>query len=230
MQEPLQWLSTLNTGEWFSSLPKKLADALIEDARLFALNKGEALFKRGSHGDGIYCVLTGSIRITVVSPDGEEALLALLRPSHWFGEICLFDQAARTHDAWADSDSLLLKVPQNQLHCLLKEHPEYWQDFGRLLSQKVRELFSAVEASALLPATPLLASRILSMAKDLNFQADQDAHIIYISQEQLGLMLSLSRQTINKSLKELESVGAIVRSRGAVTICSAEKLLQLSRK
>ena len=76
----------------------------------------------------------------------------------------------------------------------------------------------------MLPPTARLASRLASMAASYGAYADRRLRVIGVSQEQLGLMLGLSRQTINGSLNDLEKNGAIRRHRGAIEIIDPETL------
>jgi CRP-like cAMP-binding protein len=62
------------------------------------------------------------------------------------------------------------------------------------------------------------------MAASYGAYADRRLRVIGVSQEQLGLMLGLSRQTINGSLNDLEKTGAILPRRGAIEIVDPEKL------
>jgi CRP/FNR family cyclic AMP-dependent transcriptional regulator len=107
---------------------------------------------------------------------------------------------------------------------MLSERPDYWRHFGRLLTQKLRSIFVAMEDIFLLPPTARLARRLLSMAKGYGAWTDHTSRVISISQEQLGLMLSLSRQTVNQSLRELEDAGSIHRHRGSIEIVDLRKL------
>lgn len=220
-----EWTQALRAGGWFASLPPGLAEGLVALATLRRLGAGQRLFARGAPGDGIYCVLRGAIRIAGATRDGNEALLALLEAPQWFGEIALFDSAPRTHDAWAESDAVLLHVAQPDLRAMLDAHPEYWQAFGRLLAQKTRAIFAVVEDGAVLPATARVASRLAAMAGGFGVWNGRSKRFVRVSQGQLGLMLSLSRQTVNQCLKALEAAGAIRRCRGAVEILDADRLL-----
>ena len=227
VQQAHAWTQALRAGGWFASLPAGLAAGLVAQATVRPLAAGQRLFARGEAGDGIYCVLRGAVRITGITRDGSEALLALLEPPQWFGEIALFDNAPRTHDAWAESDALLLHVALPALQAMLDAHPGYWKDFGRLLAQKMRAVFAVVEDSAVLPATARVASRLAAMAGGFGAWHGRSKRFVRVSQGQLGLMLSLSRQTVNGSLKELEAAGTIHRGRGAVEILDVDRLLAL---
>ncbi|ULU23891.1 Crp/Fnr family transcriptional regulator [Dyella terrae] len=226
--QPLRddWERTVRSGAWFAALPVEFATALLADARPLVLASGQRLFARGDAPDGIYCVLRGVVRITGITQGGHEALLAMLEAPQWFGEIALFDGAPRTHDAWAEGECELLRIPQESVLNAVARLPQGWRELGRLLTQKLRMTFLAVEEITLLPATPRVAARLITIASGYGTWSDRSKRIIGVSQEQLGLMLSLSRQTVNQSLRELEVLGAIQRNRGAIEILDIEKLRQ----
>lgn len=98
----------------------------------------------GDSDDGLYCVLGGLVRIGAASASGKEALLAVIEPVNWFGEIALFDNRPRTHDAYAERESDLFHVPRAALAALRERTPAYWHAFGLLLTQKLRLAFDAI--------------------------------------------------------------------------------------
>ena len=79
--------STLDQGQWFRALPDDLREGLLRAALMRTLQPGERLFSRGDPPCGLYAVVQGTMRITGVSHEGKEALLTLIEPPHWFGEI-----------------------------------------------------------------------------------------------------------------------------------------------
>ena len=127
--EMQDWRARLMTGQWFSHLPVPLQDSLLASARLRRLSSGQLLFKRGDPPCGLYAVLEGSVRIGAVNEQGKEALLSLVEPAHWFGEICLFDGQPRTHDAFGVGQCVLLHITQATLLKLLDEQPVYWRNW-----------------------------------------------------------------------------------------------------
>ena len=139
----------LARSAWFRSAPAAMRAPLLEAGRVEHLAPGERLFTRGDSDDGLYCVLDGPMRIGAASSSGKEALLAVIEPVNCFGEIALFDNRARTHDAYAERDSALFHVPCAALGALLERTPEYWHAFGLLLTQKLRLAFDAIEEAAL---------------------------------------------------------------------------------
>lgn len=105
---------------------------------------GDAVFKHGDDGDGLYLILTGAIRISrSVSGVGEEAL-AILKPGMYFGEMSIVDdEVPRSADAIAHEESRLLRLPKDDLRDLMFVDRELayellWR-FVRTLSGRLRD-------------------------------------------------------------------------------------------
>jgi CRP-like cAMP-binding protein len=223
MTDAKPYLACLQDGRWFQTLPAGLRQALCDAAVVRRLPAGQRLFARGDAPCGLYCVVEGAMRVSVVGETGKEALLALVEAPNWFGEICLFDGQPRTHDAYAEGATVLLQVPLAPLQALLAQHPEYWRDFALLMSHKLRITFAVLEELSLLPAAPRLARRLLMIAEGYGESATAKREL-HLPQEQLAAMLSLSRQTTNQILKELEAHGIVRLSYGGIEILDRERL------
>ncbi|MFM0211943.1 Crp/Fnr family transcriptional regulator [Paraburkholderia sediminicola] len=217
----------LERSAWFRSAPAAMQAKLIEAGRVERLAAGERLFTRGDSDDGLYCVLDGLVRIGAASSGGKEALLAIIEPANWFGEIALFDNRPRTHDAYAERDSELFHVPRAALAALLERTPAYWHAFGLLLTQKLRLAFDAIEEAALLPAAPRVARRLLLMAGGYG-EPGALRRVLKVPQEDLAMMLALSRQTINQVLKQFEAQGALKLGYAEIEIADVQKLSALA--
>ncbi|MGF6516356.1 CRP/FNR family cyclic AMP-dependent transcriptional regulator [Pseudomonas sp. BT76 TE3572] len=219
--------SRLDKGQWFSHLPVSLQDSLLAAARVRRLSPGQRLFKRGDPPCGLYAVLEGSVRIGAVSEQGKEALLSLVESPHWFGEICLFDGQPRTHDAFGLGQCVLLHIPQTVLLTLLDEQPAYWRQLALLMSQKLRLTFINLEQLSLMPTAARLAHRLLMIAEGYG-EIDPPRRVLQLPQEQLASMLSLSRQTTNQILQDLQGQGIVNLKYGEIEILDAQRLRKLA--
>jgi CRP-like cAMP-binding protein len=113
-------------------------------AQEMGYKRGEAVFKHGDEGDGLYLIVSGSIRISrTVSGMGEEAL-AILQPGMYFGEMSIVDDdSPRSADAIAHEETRLIKLPKDDLRDLMFVDRELayellWR-FVRTLSGRLRE-------------------------------------------------------------------------------------------
>ncbi|WIE50867.1 Crp/Fnr family transcriptional regulator [Pseudomonas sp. GM17] len=221
------WRERLMSGQWFSRLPVQLQNSLLANARLRSLAPGQRLFQRGDPPCGLYAVLEGTVRIGAVSEEGKEALLSLVEAPHWFGEISLFDGQPRTHDAYAVGPCSLLNVPQAALLELLDEHPQYWRQLALLMSHKLRLTFINLEQLSLMPAPARVANRLLMIARGYG-ETDTTRRVLHLPQEQLALLLSLSRQTTNQILKDLQGQGILKLGYGEIEILDEARLRVLA--
>tara|TARA_R110002126_G_scaffold54341_5_gene147151 strand:- start:1658 stop:2347 length:690 start_codon:yes stop_codon:yes gene_type:complete len=185
---------------WFNSLSETQRQQLLAHVSGCTLAAEQRLFSRGDSFNGIYVLLEGAIMISGVNRNGQQALLTIVEPGDWFGEIALFDLKPRTHDATASVDSTLLHLSAAALQQLLQQ-PLWWRSFGQLLTEKVRLVFQALEDISLQSSQVRLARRLLMLSR-VHQQAD-GRWLIPIQQEQLGQLLSLSRQTVNQQLQLL---------------------------
>jgi CRP/FNR family cyclic AMP-dependent transcriptional regulator len=217
----------LERSAWFRSAPAAMQAQLVDSGRVERLVAGERLFTRGDSDDGLYCVLDGLIRIGAASSSGKEALLAVIEPVNWFGEIALFDNRPRTHNAYAERDAELFHLPRAALSAMLERTPAYWHVFGLLLTQKLRLAFDAIEEAALLPAAQRVARRLLLMAGGYG-ERGALRRTLKVPQEDLAMMLALSRQTINQVLKQFETQGALKLRYAEIEIADVRKLAALA--
>lgn len=210
-------------SHWFAALSASQQQQLLAQAKLVQLGAGQRLFSRGDEFDGIYVLLSGALLIAGVHSSGREALLTIVEAGDWIGEIALFDRKARTHDATASVACQLLQLNHSALQQLVQQDPLWWQRFGQLLTEKMRLVFQALEDMSLLPASVRLARRLLMLCR---LHQQDERYLIPVQQEQLGQLLSLSRQTINQLLQQLVASGVIRTSYGEIEVLDLKLLKQ----
>ena len=224
-----QHMALLQKNRWFSGLPADAISEMVGMARLRRLDDGQLLHAQGDLPDGLYGVSKGAIRISNTGADGREALLTVLAPGQWFGEISLFDGLPRTHDAHAMGSTELLIIPRRDFHQLLERRPELYPHFMQLLCKRLRQSFNMLEDSALLPLPARLAKRLLMHAQYYGELGPAGERMsIQLSQETLGLMLNSSRQSINRLLKQFEQAGWVSTHYSQIVILDEEALTRVA--
>ena len=83
---------------------------------------------------------------------------------------------------------------------------------------KVRLLYATMEELAMLPASALLAQRLVHIAEGYGGWTDRVARVVELSQEQLATMCAISRQTVNRVLNDLEQLKLVRRAYAGIEI------------
>src|SRR4029450_739048 len=222
-------LAVLKSSEWFAALEPAFQQAVLASSRVRLLAAGNAVFHRGDPCDGIYCILSGAVRFGAVAPSGRESMVALIEAPAWFGEIALFDGGLLPPDAWAAVPSTLLHVPLRHLTRMLASDPGTWQHLGRLLVRKLRVALALLEDMALEPPKVRLARCLINLLEGYGRRKATPTYRVRVSQERLGMMLSLSRQTVNELLQQMEQASIIQCERGGLRILDPGRLREAAR-
>jgi len=221
---PPQLQQALRSDAWFDGAPAVLQDMLLTRGRLIELAHGERLFGRGDEAEGLCCVTAGALRVGSLQADGTESLLAYVVPYQWFGEISLIDGQPRTHDALADGETTVLVVAHAVLQDWLHAHPAHWQHVAQLACMKLRLLFTVLEDIAHLPIEARLAKRLWMVAHGYGARSGEPRRQIRLPQEQLALMMGVTRQSVNKALRALEARGWLSLRYGAIELLDLDAL------
>lgn len=223
----LDYLELFRSGSWFRATPADFQERLLRLGVLRTLKTGQHLFSRGNLPSGLYGVVDGAIRLRSLGASGREALLKFLEPPSWCGEISLFDGLPSIHDAIADAPSVVVHVPHAPLAALLAEQPGYWFEFGRLMAQHMRLTLLSIDEVAHEAAPIRLARRLLLIAQNYGDLHAHSSRVIEVRQEELAMMLTISRQTTNQILKQLEAQGIVGLRYGEIEILDLEKLREV---
>ena len=210
--------ATMLADSWFRSCDGALQDALLAHGRHCMLEPGEHLFAQGEPGEGLFCVLSGSLTVQSVDADGQVPVLVVLTPCLWFGELSFTDGQPRSHDAVADMPSKVFCVPREPLLAWLEGHPRHWREIAALAVGKLRIVYRVIDEEMRRPLTQRIARRLWLALHGWGWRRENPVHSVRWSQEQLACMLGNGRSSVNKSLRELEGCGAIRLRYGAIEV------------
>lgn len=229
MLPALVTLRLLQVNPWFAGLAPGLQRALVSHSEVRQLRPGEMLFRQGDEvpvGEGAFFgLLSGRVKTSSLRDDGHEAILAVLEAGNWFGEISLFDQRPRTHDATAMGPVAVLAVPALAFESLMRDEA-FSRAMCQLLAGRVRSLYGMVEDATLRSTRARVARRLLLLAHGDATRADTARRVVTVSQDVLAMMLGMTRQTLSKELKALALQGAVVMGYGRIEILSMPELIQ----
>jgi len=185
-------------------------DALIAHARKVSYKSGTPIYLKGTPGSSMMAVLDGTVRISVVGPDGREIVLASIGPGDMVGEVAFLDGGERSADASAATDCEVLVVERRDYLPLLEQNPKVTIRLMAALCQRLRRTSEQVEDLALLSLPERLAKKLLGLAATKGVRTAEGIRIPgRLMQGELGNMLGTSRESINKQLGIWQRAGVL---------------------
>ena len=209
----------------FGTLDEAERRAVADEMREVNLEPSQVIFARGDAGREIYLVVSGRVRISVLTAEGRELSFAHAEPGAIFGEIAMLDGGVRSADATAVNKVSALSLSKPAFKRLMETHPHVADAAVRFLCSRIREADQQLEAIALYPIEGRLARFFLAAAR-AKAPNSEEARItidLPMSQSELALLIGASRPKVNTALSLLETSGALERN-GTRIVCDIEEL------
>jgi len=206
-------------------LPQKVQAALLGVAHRRQLAPGDSLFLKGSMPDALFGVVHGTLRVSVSGASGREAVIAVLKPGHWFGEVSLLVGQERVYDTFATEPTEMAVVAAEDFQHLIASDFHAHLAFSRLVCVRLRQALRWIDDAILSPLPARLARRLLTLSGQ-NPAGQGCAAGIAVSQEDLSMMLGVSRQSVNRQLKMWEGEGILRLEYKHIVLLDGERLSQ----
>ena len=197
-------------------LADPLAEGLSALARPVKLATGEALFHAGDPGNGFYIVFEGSLKVSVVSHEGEEQLLAVLGPGSLVGELALLDGRPRSASVNALKPTQLAFIDKASFDRFAEENPALYRHMLAIVAGRLRLANDVLAARSFLPLSGRVAQTLLQLAESFGKPLDNGRMLIHykLSQANLANMAGAARENVNRVLNDWKRAGTISRISG----------------
>jgi CRP-like cAMP-binding protein len=218
-------LSVLRKHPYFADLEPEAFDQLCRYARHATMKRGATIASKGDPGTSLFAVISGTVKISVSSPDGRNAILNLIGPGEIFGEVALLDGLSRTADATANTNCELFILDRRDLIPFVRSQPALAMKFIELLCAKLRWTSDQVEEVILQNLPGRLASALLRLTE--RHKATLGERTIAITQQEISEMVGMTRESINKQLRAWAARGWVRLEHGAIVVLKADPLQAL---
>ena len=105
----------------FSGLERKDAENLAKYCQVLLLSEGQIIVQQGDLSEDMYVLIKGSLSIRVEDRFGEESEVGTLTKGEVFGEMGVFENAARSASIYAKTESVVLCIPGEGFHKMVEE-------------------------------------------------------------------------------------------------------------
>lgn len=192
--------------------------------------RGDTIFHQGDPGDALHILVSGAVKIALPSTEGEEAIIATLRPGDFFGELALLDGAPRSATAGALEPTETLVLPRAVFRDLLDRDPSLRDALLTGVAAELRRITRHVEELHFLDLAGRLAIRLVRLARDVAEGPGPIRLPWPYTQTELAAMIGGTRQSVNRMLADLVGDGLVVIDRDALVITDVEALARRAER
>jgi CRP/FNR family transcriptional regulator, cyclic AMP receptor protein len=200
--------------------------------RIRRYRKNETIFHQGDPGDSLYIIESGSVKIVLPSPEGQEgAIIATLSRGDFFGELALLDGAPHSATAVAIEPTEALVLRRDRFEELVETEPQLRRALFSGLVTELRRLTGHVEELHFLDLPGRLASRIVRLARESQPDATTDVRLDWpFTQSDLAAMIGGTRQTVNRLLADMTAQDLVRLERDTLIIPDLDRLARTAER
>jgi CRP/FNR family transcriptional regulator, cyclic AMP receptor protein len=177
-------------------------------AKHVSCHQRDLIFSQGEPADSLFFVERGRVKLSVVSQQGKEAIVALVQKGGFFGEACLIGQVRRITTAQAMTDCSLLRFEKTTVLDLLHSNDHFVDGFVSQLVNKSARMEEDIVDHIFNTSEKRLARLLLILA---NYGQDTPPEPIHpkISQETLAEMIGTTRSRVSQFMNKFRKLGYI---------------------
>jgi CRP-like cAMP-binding protein len=188
---PAQFLETTARGRIVSTYPA-----------------GEIIYTQGDDADTVFYIRRGRVKITVLSPSGKEAVIALLKPDEFFGEGCLIEQMQRLSTAVSITECEIMQLDKTEINRALEDEPTFSNMFvSHILARSAKMEEDLIDQ--LFNSTEKRLARALLILANFGREGRPEPIVKGISQEVLAEMIGSTRSRVNQFMNKFRALGFI---------------------
>lgn len=176
---------------------------------------GEFIFHEGAESSFYYQLVSGKVRWVNINEEGKEFIQTIIEPDECFGELPLFDGEPFAANAIADEDSVIIRLHRSTFEQMLKENAELHFEFTRLLAQRLRFKFLILKELANHNPEGSI-STLLNYFKQTQKNICTKCNRIKLTRQQIAGMTGLRVETVIRTMKSMQSKGALQIIKGKV--------------
>lgn len=210
---------------WFADLDAAMQSRLLAVAKERNCRAGQALYRFGDTGRGLFGVIEGWVTVGVAADHGQETLVHAAGPGFWIGDLALLSDRTRLVTISAVSPVRFLFIPAERVEDILAEDAGKLRDFYRLSNVNTSTALRILGMDRVNPADRRLGLRLLHLVENCPTREPW----LPLSQELLAELCAMSLSTAQRALARLTAAGYVKRGYGGMQLCDRDGLARYCR-
>jgi CRP/FNR family transcriptional regulator, cyclic AMP receptor protein len=195
--------------------------AIIGDGRSIGkYGKDQIVFSQGDSANAVFYIQSGKVKLSVVSQQGKEAVVAILGEGDFFGEGCLVGKTLRLTTAMSMTESVIVRLEKSAIVRVIHEEPAFAEMFiAHILGRTIRVEADLVDQ--LFNSSEKRLARLLLLLANFGKDSKPVPVIAKISQETLAEMIGTTRSRVSFFMNKFRDLGLIAYSGGGIEVHSS---------
>ena len=174
---------------------------------------GNLIFLEETKGENLFFVVEGSVKVTRLSKDGREVILAMLNAGDFFGEMSLLDGESRSANVIALEDTEVLSLYRDDFLDVLHDYPKIAIQLLKEMTSRLRKSDRQIVSLSLSDAEKRIALCIVRFADEQGIIKNGQVTIPKIPiQQDIANMAGTSRETVSRAMSLLTEEKYIERN------------------
>jgi CRP/FNR family transcriptional regulator, cyclic AMP receptor protein len=188
--------------------PKSFLAKVGEGRSISKYRKDQVVFSQGDLAEAVFYIQKGKVKVTVVSDQGKEAVVALLGADEFCGEGCLAGQPRRIATVTAMTDCTIMRLQKASIIRVLHDEPGFSEVFiSHLLARTIRVEEDLVDQ--LFNSSEKRLARLLLLLANFGKEGKPEPIIAKISQETLAEMIGTTRSRVSFFMNKFRRLGFV---------------------
>jgi CRP/FNR family transcriptional regulator, cyclic AMP receptor protein len=221
-------LETLSSVPLFRDFDQ---DELAQVAQLVTTRryeKHQTIFREGDPGHTFYVILSGSVAVVRITPEGRETILSILKERDFFGEMSVFDTSSRAAGVRTLTEAEVGAIERDDFLNLIDRNPKIGRLLVIALSERLRAANRLIAATTSQDIRSRLAALLLNLMQNFGEPAQTGTRIgLRLTNQEMANMIGTTRETVNRTLNRFWDERLIDMRTSHVIVVEADRLRAL---
>lgn len=215
-------------SKWLSNNDETAIDRLRRASTCVDLSRGGLVYAYGAPQDSLYGVVTGQVRVFVITNEMHPALGHIHAPGAWFGEVESILQIDSYVQMEADVETQLVRIRVKEFRILAAEYPNLWESVTRLTALNLWYATCAANDLALRTPRQRIAASVLRLAGyRAATQGNPPINSLRVSQQEIADLSNVARTTASRLLHEFQEKEILCLDYGRIIVLDAKRLAEV---
>ena len=218
-------ITRLSTVSHFKGLPDAALQEIVRAGQILRFKQGEVIFHEGLSCSGLFVLLKGSVHLSKLGVQGQETIVAAIKPVIMFNEVTVIDGGPNPVTARAVEDCVTWQLGHADFQMLMERYPQVGTGLLRSLAMRNRMMLAQIEDISSRPILARVAKSILDLSDYGQHPIDRRQH----SNQEIAARVASVHEAVSRSIKSLQDRGAISYSRETINVISVKRLAELAQ-